>query len=70
MNIFKKIALANKILKAVEAVKKYNEANHLTDDTKTDINIIKEAADRIVNRIPAYRGLIELIKEALCTKSK
>ena len=65
MNIFKKISLANKLLKAVEAVKTYNAVNHLTDDTKNDIATIKNAVERIANRIPAYRGLVELLKEVL-----
>lgn len=65
MNIFKKIAFANKILKAIDAVKRYNAINHLTDDTKADLMIIKNAVERISNRIPAFRGLIELIKEVI-----
>ena len=65
MNIFKKIAFANKTLKAVEAVKKYNEANHLTDDTKKHIENIKSEIAQLCNQVPAYRALVELIKDLL-----
>lgn len=68
MNIFKRIIKGNKIVSAVIAVLDYNEKNHLTDDTKADIEIIKNAGERLANRIPVYGGLWKVIKE--CLKNK
>ena len=65
MLLFKKLKFANKAFKAYAEVKAYNDKYHLTDDTKTDLKIIKEAAERIKNRVPAYVGLYELVKDIL-----
>lgn len=62
MSIFEVFSLANKIVKAKKAIKAYNDQTHLSEDTKADISIMKEAAERIVKRHPVYAGLLDLIK--------
>lgn len=61
MNIFKKLKLANKLIKTYAAVKSYLESTHLTKDVKDDITLIKEALKRLAGKIPAIRDLLELI---------
>ena len=61
MNIFKKIKLANKLLKIHQEVTSYLDKTHLTDDIKHDIEIIKEAVKRLANKIPAIKELLDLI---------
>lgn len=61
MNIFKKIKLANKLLKIYQEVTSYLDKTHLTDDIKRDIEIIKEAAQRLSAKIPVIKELLDLI---------
>lgn len=61
MNIFKKLKLANKLIKTYAAVKSYLESTHLTKDVKEDITLIKEALKRLAAKIPAIKDLLELI---------
>ena len=62
MNIFKKIKLANTLLKAYNEIKDYLDNNHITEETKADIEAIKSACERLANRIPEYKQLYEMVK--------
>lgn len=65
MNIFKKIKLANKLIKAYTDIQFYLDTHHLTEDTKDDIKIIKERLERLSNRIPEYKEAFDIIKGLL-----
>ena len=65
MNILKKIKLANKIIKIYSDIQKYNEKNRITPDTKQDIENIKNSIEKLANRIPVYKDLLNIIKEDL-----
>lgn len=70
MNIFQKIKLANKILKIYSDVKRYNEENRITSETKEDIEIIRNSIKRLANRIPVYNDLFKIVEEVLCPAKK
>lgn len=61
MKLFENIREALKIAKKIKEVKKFLKNTHLTDDIKNDLLIIKEAFNRLGNKIPAIKDLFELI---------
>lgn len=61
MQIFSEIKKGLKIVKKIKEIKKYLEKTHLTNDIKNDINIIKEAAKRLADKIPAIKDLLEIL---------
>lgn len=61
MNIFKKIKLANKLIKIYSEVISYLNKTHLTDDIKQDIEILKDTLKRLSNKIPAIKELLDII---------
>lgn len=74
MNIFKKIALINKVLTLINNLKKHFDNNKITD-------VVKEKAENLVNAIkefaevvPAFKNEImevsEIIKKAFSKKGK
>ena len=65
MNIFKRIALVNKISKKVKAVKKYLEYTHIDDEIKQTIENLKANIIKLGSIIPAAKGLIEDIMELI-----
>lgn len=66
MNIFKKIALFNKLSKALDDVKKLIDNNHqLTEDTKKVIANLKADIEALIILLPALKSVYIDIKEAL-----
>ena len=65
MNIFKKIALINKISKKVKAVKKYLEYTHIDEELKQLVENLKNDLTKLGSLIPAAKGLIEDILELI-----
>lgn len=61
MKLFENIREALKLAKKIKEVKKYLNDTHLTKDVKDDLIVIKEAFKRIENKIPAAKGLFDLI---------
>lgn len=64
MNLFKKIGLANRILKAHKSLKELVEANK-NNDVKEGFDLIKKGAEKIANAIPRYKELYLEILEVL-----
>lgn len=65
MNIFKKIALINKITKKVKAVQKYLEYTHVDEEIKQTIENLKADIIKLGSIVPAAKGLIEDILELI-----
>ena len=65
MNIFQKIKLINKITKKVKLVKKYLNQTHLDDELKEIINSLKSDIQRLIEKVPEAKGLIEDLLEIL-----
>ena len=61
MNIFKKVKLANKLIKIYTEVTLYLNKTHLTDDVRNNIEAIKNALNGLAKDIPAIKELIEII---------
>lgn len=61
MALFSNIRDAFKLAKKIKEIKKFLKENHLTDDIKNDILIIKEGVKRLGAKIPAIKDLFELI---------
>ena len=61
MKLFENIREALKIAKKIKEIKKFLKENHLTDDIKNDILIIKEGVKRLGTKIPAIKDLFDLI---------
>lgn len=59
MNIFKKIALINKITKKAKAVKKYLDSTHIDDELKEIIASLKSDIQKLINKVPDAKGLVE-----------
>lgn len=69
MFIFKKIALANRILNAYKNLKEIAENNkNCSSDVKEGFELIKKGAEKVVNSIPKYKTLyleiVEVLKNA------
>ena len=65
MNIFKKIAILNKVSKKVKAVKKYLEATHIDEELKNTIEALEADVIKLGSIVPAAKGLIEDILELI-----
>lgn len=65
MNIFKKIALINKVSKKVKAVKLYLEHSHVDEELKATIEALKADIIKLGSIVPAAKGLIEDIMELI-----
>lgn len=65
MNIFKKIAILNKVSKKVKAVKKYLEQTHVDEQLKQTIEALKADVIKLGAIVPAAKGLIEDILELI-----
>lgn len=61
MKLFENLRDAFKLAKKIKEIKKFLKENHLTDDIKNDILIIKEGVKRLGAKIPAIKDLFELI---------
>ena len=61
MKLFENVRDALKIAKKIKEIKKFLKENHLTDDIKNDISIIKEGVKRLGAKIPAIKDLFDLI---------
>lgn len=69
MNIFKKIALVNKVKKAIKQTKKLLDTNKdLTKEVKRVIGNLKQDIDALLTLLPhlkpIYKEVIEIVKEA------
>lgn len=65
MNIFKKISLANKILKLINDLKKHFNANNITKEIKEKVENLINAVKDIGNVIPECKAEIEEIIDIL-----
>ena len=67
MNIFKKIAIFNKVTKIIKEIKKYFKETSIDEDMKDIILSIEKDFERLIDRIPgvkdAIKYLIGLIKD-------
>lgn len=61
MNIFKKIKLANELIKIYTEVKAVLESTHLTENVKNNVQAIKLALENIKKDIPIVNRLIEIV---------
>ena len=66
MNIFKKIAIFNRVSKIIKEVKKYFENTHVDEETKQIIADLINDFKKLIAKIPeikeAVEYLIELVK--------
>lgn len=66
MNIFKKIAIFNKVSKIIKEVKKYFEKTHIEEETKQIITDLINNFQKLIAKIPeikeAVEYLIDLVK--------
>jgi transcription initiation factor IIE alpha subunit len=58
MNIFKKIALANKIAKTVKAVKQYLDSTHIDDELKEILLNLKTDIQKLIEKVPETKELV------------
>ena len=65
MNIFKKISLANKVLKLINDLKKHFNSNNITKEIKEKVENLINAIKDIGNVIPEVKAEIEEIIEIL-----
>lgn len=61
MNIFKKIALANKLLKVIELIKDFSGMS----DIKEGKHLINEGLEKIAKVVPDVKELADNIKKVL-----
>ena len=61
MNIFKKISLANKLLKIYSEVTEHLNKTHLTDDVKKNMELLKTVLENLSKDIPIVKELIGII---------
>lgn len=59
MNIFKKIALANKIAKTVKAVQKYLDSTHIDEELKEILTALKADIQRLIAKVPEAKAAID-----------
>lgn len=68
MNIFKKIAIFNKVSKIIKEVKKYFDSTNVDDELKQIITDLINDFKRLIAKIPdikeAIEYLIDLVKNA------
>lgn len=68
MNIFKKIAIFNRVSKIIKEVKKYFENTHVDEETKQIIADLINDFKKLIAKIPeikeAVEYLLDLIKNA------
>jgi non-homologous end joining protein Ku len=68
MNIFKKIAIFNKVSKIIKEVKKYFDSTTVDDEIKQIITDLINDFKRLISKIPeikeAVEYLIDLVKNA------
>lgn len=66
MNIFKKIAIFNKVSKIIKEIKKYFEKTHIDEETKQIIENLVNDFKKLIEKIPeikeAVEYLIDLVK--------
>lgn len=65
MNIFKKIALANKITKTVKAVKKYLDSTHIDEELKEILTALKTDIQRLISKVPEAKKAVEEIMDLI-----
>lgn len=68
MNIFKKIAIFNKVSKIIKEAKKYFDNTHIEEETKQIITDLINDFKKLIEKIPeikeAVEYLIGLVKDA------
>lgn len=61
MNIFKKIAIFNKVSKIIKEVKKYFENTHLDEETKQIIENLVNDFKKLIAKIPEIKEAVEYL---------
>ena len=61
MNIFKKIAIFNKVSKIIKEVKKYFEATNVDDEMKQIITDLINDFKRLIAKIPEVKEAVEYL---------
>lgn len=68
MNIFKKIAIFNKVTKIIKEVKKHFDQTHIDEETKQIITDLVNDFKKLIAKIPEIKESVEyligLIKDA------
>lgn len=68
MNIFKKIAIFNKVTKIIKEVKKYFETTTLDDELKDIIKCIVSDFERLIKKVPETKEAIQYLIELVTGK--
>ena len=65
MSIFSDIKEGLKIVKAIKEVKEFLNSTHLTKEIKKDLETIKNAFDRLQEKVKVFSTIAEIIKKVL-----
>lgn len=63
MNIFKKVKLANKLIKTYTEVKNYFDTQHITVEVKAVVEALKSDINRLAKLVPALEQAVVDILE-------